>query len=368
MCSIKTLDLSGVGASAFDDNAFASFPLCDNIRDNDDATEICEAQQHVFVEGSCFDQECGAGTCSSCKAEGSCGSYYAWCSWNDGSCGYLCEEGKEPNVEEKVCEPCKAGKYSSGSGAESCLSCAAGKFGEVVGSVSADDCVECEDGTFSEVGHSSCVPISGIGATADHGWDFRGCDDGGVVVDAAAGSELRAALVNGTTCSDEGVSFDGVDGYVDLDNWEWGGAISIEVLAKYDNFNYWSPVFGFGNGFNDNNVYLANEETSTTIAWSIRQDNDQRKMYQSNWVQSTWTHIVVTVEGPVMKLFKDGELVGTGVGHEPLVMTRTKSWLGRSNWNSHTFFEGSIAYLRMWHGVELGEGDVANLFLERGII
>jgi hypothetical protein len=52
-------------------------------------------------------------------------------------------------------------------------------------------------------------------------------------------------------------------------------------------------------------------------------------------------------------------------GHEPRVLTRTQHWLGRSSWVDESNLEGSIAYVRMWHGVALGEGEVGALYLER---
>jgi hypothetical protein len=102
----------------------------------------------------------------------------------------------------------------------------------VVGSVNSRECVECEEGKVSGIGYGACLPITGVAATADHGWDFRGCVDGEVVIDQGAGSELKATLMNGASCTAEGVAFDGVDDYVDLDDWQWGGALTIEVYVR----------------------------------------------------------------------------------------------------------------------------------------
>ncbi|GMI21657.1 hypothetical protein TeGR_g1926, partial [Tetraparma gracilis] len=66
--------------------------------------------------------------------------------------------------------------------------------------------------------------------TADHGWDFRGCTEGLPVVDSSEGV-LGATLMNGAACSAEGVTFDGTNDYVDIEPWEWGGAVTIEVIA-----------------------------------------------------------------------------------------------------------------------------------------
>ena len=68
--------------------------------------------------------------------------------------------------------------------------------------------------------------LTGV-TTADHSWDFRGCSNDAPIVDSAGG--LGATLMSGATCAADGVSFDGVDDYVDLEDWEWGGALTVEV-------------------------------------------------------------------------------------------------------------------------------------------
>jgi hypothetical protein len=369
-CSMESLFFPNIiNVDALANNAFAGFPHCSSISGVDGGREVCESQQHVFAEGSCNDQACRAGDCSSCYSVETCGGY-AWCAWGAGGCSAPdCEEGKQPNVEEGNCEFCGAGKYSSTSGSEACESCAAGRFSEVVGSVSADDCVECEAGKVGGMDGSSCILVTGIAATADHGWDFRDCVDGEAVADSGDGSEqLLATLMGGAVCTAEGVALDGVSDYVDLDDWEWGGATTIEAYAKYESFRSWSPVFDFGNGWDSNNVYLSNEGTSSNVYWDVHRGADDKYLSTSKWDQNEWQHVVVTVEGTVMKIFKNGGLVGTKTdGHEPLVMTRTNHWLGRSNWWWEENMEGSIAYVRVWHGTALDAEGVEALYLERDV-
>jgi hypothetical protein len=62
---------------------------------------------------------------------------------------------------EGRCDSCEAGKYSRTSSGEACTRCAAGRFSEVVGSVSEDDCVECEEGKVSYSGATACSRIVG---------------------------------------------------------------------------------------------------------------------------------------------------------------------------------------------------------------
>jgi hypothetical protein len=70
-----------------------------------------------------------------------------------------------------------------------------------------------------------------------------------------------------------------------------------------------------------------------TEVWQGASGTNYKNIKASSWDESTWTHVVATVSGTTMKLYKNGALVGTNAnGHEPLVSTRTQHWLGRSNW------------------------------------
>ena len=90
-------------------------------------------------------------------------------------------------------------------------------------------------------------PAAAFSADPEHEYDFRGCSDG-AVVDTYDGN-LQAAQLHGAHCSAEGMVFDGVDDYVALDPWEFGGAaMSAEVVVKYQSLNSYSRVFDFGDG------------------------------------------------------------------------------------------------------------------------
>jgi hypothetical protein len=185
------------------------------------------------------------------------------------------------------------------------------------------------------------------------------------VVDAPDASGLQATLMNGASCTSEGVAFDGVDDYVDLDDWEWGGALTIESYVKYDTFHKWSRVLDFSDAGADN-VILANYATSSTVAFNVVQSQQWKDLYSSNWDQSEWVHVVATASGSTMTVFKNGALAGVNAGgHEPLEVARTQHWLGRSAWESDEFFEGTIAFVRVWHGVALGQGVGEALYSER---
>ena len=198
-----------------------------------------------------------------------------------------------------------------------------------------------------------------------HIWDFRGCS-GTFLVDAF--SSLTATFLNGATCSFTGIVLDGNDDYVDIDDWEWGGATSIEAYVKFESFNRYSNVIDFGTGAS-NNIRLANFATSSSIGWWVLQGSTGKGIVTSNFDSSTRTHVVVTVKNTTMKVYKHCVLVGTKTERfEPNIMTRTNHWLGRSPWTDNVYngyFHGTIAYVKIWHGIELTDSDAAALYALR---
>ena len=77
--------------------------------------------------------------------------------------------------------------------------------------------------------------------------------------------------MNGATCSANGIALDGNNDYVDIDDFEFGGAVAFEVYVKYDSFNHASRVFDFGSGAPSDNVVLYNSGTTSTIIWHVFQ-------------------------------------------------------------------------------------------------
>ena len=147
---------------------------------------------------------------------------------------------------------------------------------------------------------------------------------------------------------------DGNNDYVDIDDWGWGGATSFEVYVKYDSFNSYSRVFDFAGDTSDN-VYVGNQGTTSTIKWEVYQGVTIKTLSTSNYDSATWTHVVVSIKDTTMKVYKNGVLVGTKTdGLEPSVLTRTNHIIGAAEWSGIScFFDGTIGYLKMWHGVEV---------------
>ena len=82
-----------------------------------------------------------------------------------------------------------------------------------------------------------------VARTPFHNFDFRGCD--GAVQDEH--TWRKAYPVGAPTCTDEGMKFEGNNNqYVNLDDFYFGGATSIEMYAKHDSYNFDSDLFYAG--------------------------------------------------------------------------------------------------------------------------
>ncbi|GMH66854.1 hypothetical protein TL16_g04527 [Triparma laevis f. inornata] len=250
-------------------------------------------------------------------------------------------------------DPCVASTSPSDDGSDGNFYCVNG--GTIGGFTGSCTCTSCNTG------------FGGLHCTdgPHHTWDFRNCVTGQDVADTGQDEGKIARPMNGPTCSAAGISLDGDDDYVNVETFQFGGATSFEVLVKYDSFNYFSRVFDFSNGASSDNVVMYNWGSSpgAEIGWAILQGGSQSQINSNNFDSSTWTHVVVTVSGNTMKIYKNGVLVGTTTdGHEPNVMTRSQHWLGRSAWSTQGYMDGTIAYVKMWIGVELQQSDVTNLY------
>ena len=86
-----------------------------------------------------------------------------------------------------------------------------------------------------------------------------------------------------------------------------------------------------------------------------RSSRGEEFLTTSNFDSATWTHIIITVKDTTYKVYKNGDLVGTKTdGHEPNVLFRTNHFIGATDWGGMGhYFDGTIGYLKMWHGVEV---------------
>ncbi|CAE7308714.1 unnamed protein product [Symbiodinium natans] len=199
--------------------------------------------------------------------------------------------------------------------------------------------------------------ISGI-LRPDHFWDFRGasadiCDAYGAPV---------AHLRGGATCSQSGVSFDGREAYVEIDPWEWDGPVTFEVRVCYNSYAHQAAVLALGTQLADgriNDLFVLMSYTMFVVRESPLKFS--RVIADQPISLGEWYHIVATSEAGSTALYINGCVVGNiSEGSSAKGLLRS-AFLGRSV-TPGNFLDGTIAYVRIWHGKALPQSMVELLY------
>jgi hypothetical protein len=151
-------------------------------------------------------------------------------------------------------------------------------------------------------------------------------------------------------------SFDGSDNYIQLPSGVYfnGGSFTISAWVYPTAFNSWSRVIDFGNGPNADNVLLA-----ITNGTSGRPDLGIHTPYGNNDFEANaslplnqWSFVAATFDSGTTHatIYIDGNDAGdTTFGFGPDDVTRTDDYIGRSNWSSDGYAQGSIDDVRIYN-------------------
>ena len=198
----------------------------------------------------------------------------------------------------------------------------------------------------------------------DHEFMFRGASSLNGLADTYDSS---ITVTNyGATLNSDGAVFDGTNDYLQLTSWAMGDeALGVEAYVKYDSFKAWSRIIDFADGSDGlNSIIIGNIGTNDDLFCHIRRVRDAKKAEFNDILPlDAWVHIVATVNNSEMKLYVDGVLkVTNNSGHNLIYMTRANHWVGRSSYSSDQYFDGTMAFLRFWHGTLLTQEDVTELY------
>lgn len=125
---------------------------------------------------------------------------------------------------------------------------------------------------------------------------------------------------------------------------------TIEFRAKWHRFNYFSQIFGVGKGWR--NLGVNTFESSGCLQFHIYESQSRLHLIrvETPLQLGRWYH-VAAVTGPAgMKLYLDGELVGTNAytGSFASLANSDFNFLGRSLWIPNQDFCGQLDEVRVW--------------------
>ena len=145
--------------------------------------------------------------------------------------------------------------------------------------------------------------------------------------------------------------FDGSSlAYLKAGSFRIEGDMSFSGWAYKENLGIYQGVFDFGNGTDDQNLFFSNRWKTSEAEWTIRRGANTRSLYATNfWTLNEWQHVVATVnEAGVMKLYRNGELKGSTLGHLPASTTRSNHYVGRNSRTDSEYFYGMMDDLRVY--------------------
>lgn len=160
-----------------------------------------------------------------------------------------------------------------------------------------------------------------------------GCATGAIGVFAADGGKS--------------VEFDGATGYVSLPAGfdSFGGGFSCELWAYPTAANSWARFFDIGNGPSMDNIVLTREGLTDNVRFDVyRGATLTGRLLASNAItQDTWQHFVATIDTTGYgRIYKNGALIAHGPMAIPIVSSRSNCYIGRSNWEADSYYQGRI--------------------------
>ncbi|MBL7712827.1 MAG: T9SS type A sorting domain-containing protein [Chitinophagaceae bacterium] len=143
------------------------------------------------------------------------------------------------------------------------------------------------------------------------------------------------------------LQFNGVSDYVDLPADVWvAGDFSVSGWIYMDSHGYWERMFEFGNGIDMDNVFYAMTNYTIQPTLGLHQCSSTARDYHTGATALTlgsWEHIVVTLSGTNVTVYRNGTVWYTSVtAYPPCSVLRTLCYFGRSIYSNNTYFHGRL--------------------------
>lgn len=202
-----------------------------------------------------------------------------------------------------------------------------------------------------------------------YSFEFRNNTDDADVSDSI--NSLIASPKDGAVSDTTGMTFDGTTAYVDVPDLTLGGGpMTFEFYAQWNSLNSWSRIMDFANGESNDNILIANDNVTNTFVFSDYNGatiNNSITIADPNGVTlNSLDHWVITWDDTTVIIYKNGvEVNNSTVSGNLTSRTTTNNFFGKSNWSSNGYFDGSIAYVRIWNGTALTSDDVTNLYSQK---
>jgi len=149
-----------------------------------------------------------------------------------------------------------------------------------------------------------------------------------------------------------GISLDGVSGYVAAPAGILAKDFTISAWVKVAALATWERIFDFGSG-KTSYMFLSPQSNTGTVRYAIFTGSGSEQQINSSSALSVnvWHHLAVTWSGNVGILYIDGVEAGrnSNMTNNPSSLgSTTQNWIGRSQFSGDPYFSGSVDEFRIY--------------------
>ncbi|TWT30168.1 Pentaxin family protein [Posidoniimonas corsicana] len=153
----------------------------------------------------------------------------------------------------------------------------------------------------------------------------------------------------------QAASFDGVDGHVQLPSYstDFSRGVTLMAWGKPSAAPYWARFLELSNGEDVDNLVLARDETTSTLAATNHDGSLSavERMYAADAItNSTWQHYAFTLDSTGLgTLYVNGESVATDVMGTPSDAVRATNYIARSSYGVDGYYQGQTYDARVYN-------------------
>lgn len=151
------------------------------------------------------------------------------------------------------------------------------------------------------------------------------------------------------------IRLNGTNAFVDVPDGTWfNGAYSTSCWVRPEAFGTFARIYDFANGqANDNVLACLTQGTNGRLAAEnyVGNVSGVRLDAPVGAPLNQWSHVAITYNGTVLRIFLNGNLIATGNSTGPRLITRTLNYIGRSNWAADAFAQSAFDDFMVWNRV-----------------
>lgn len=162
----------------------------------------------------------------------------------------------------------------------------------------------------------------------------------------------------------QALNFDASDDYLTLPgDLASTSDITVATWVYWNGGNAWQRIFDFGDT-TARSMFLTPSSGTGTLTFTIYNEVANQSVESTGALPvRRWTHVAVTMNGDVGKLFVNGTLVATNTGMtlNPVDLGAKTNYLGKSQWSADPLFSGRLDEFTIFN-YALSDAGVAALF------